>query len=161
MKILNIKIIHDIDECPDLSFLGEYSSTRAKFSFDRQVLGHMGRNEYRYFNPAQNPFHGKTQAEKKEIAKYAKEDYERFESFNNQNWHMIGIWASAKIQVTKDGPIQTIRSGGLWGIESDSDRQYIDQVESEETSTLSTELQSMGFKRKYILKALENIQRPD
>lgn len=158
-KILSITIHHKLDECPDLSFLGEYSSKRARFSFDRKVLGDWNRNEYEYFNPYQNPFNGKTQAEKKEICKYAKQDYERYESYNNQHWHMIGILAEAKIQVSDI--IQRITSGGLWGIESDSNKEYINQVESEELSALSHELEALGFKRKQILKAQENIQRPD
>lgn len=139
----SITIKHYIDDNPDTSFLGEYSNRRAKFSFDRKVLGDMGRNEYRYFNPGINPLEGKTQSERKELYKYALQDYERMESLNKGNWWFIGIKAEATIII--NNVIQTISSGGLWGIESGSDRDYIKDIEKEELNNLVEQLKELGF----------------
>jgi len=149
-QILSIVIKHVIDESPDTSYLGEYSSRRAKFSFDRKVLGDQERNEYRYFNPYPNPFDGKDQKEKREMAKQAKQNYKRIESLKNGNWHYIGIRAEAEINI--NGIIQNITSGGLYGIESDSGRDYIEEIEKEELNNLKDQLKELGFSEKQINK---------
>lgn len=149
-KIESIKIKHEIDDFPDTSYLGEYSNKRARFSFDREVLRDMNRGEYRYFNPAINPFDGKTQSEKKEYAKQAKQDYERMERLNRGNWHYISIRAEATVII--GNVIQTISSGGLWGIESDSGDDYIKEIEKEELDNLAEILKELGFKESQINK---------
>ena len=68
---------------------------------------------------------------------------DRLESYRNGEFAFIGIFARAN--VTVDGVIQTIQSAGLWGIESDSDEQYLKDVESEEISSLAGILESLGF----------------
>ncbi len=142
-EISSIKIKQYFDSDPDTSFLGEYSNKRAKFSFDRQFLGDMNRNEYRYFNPYPNPLEGKTQKERKELYQWAKQNYERMESLNNQNWFFFGLKAEAEIII--NGVIQNISSGGLWGIESDSNRSYIEDIIKEEIADLKDQLKEIGF----------------
>jgi hypothetical protein len=132
-----------IDDNPDTSYLGEYSFHRAKFSFDREFLGDMNRGEFRYFNPYVNPLTGKTQKEKKNLYIDAKRDYERMESLKNGNWCYIGIRAEAEINI--NGVIQEITSGGLHGIESDSGRDYIEEIEKEELNNLKSQLKEIGF----------------
>jgi hypothetical protein len=149
-KILSIKIKHVIDDNPDTSYLGEYSNHRAKFSFDREFLHDINRGEYKYFNPCINPLQGKTQKEKKDLFLQAKRDYERMESLNNGNWCYIGIRAEAEINI--NGVIQYITSGGLYGIESDSGRDYIEEVEKEELKDLKDQLKELGFSEKAINK---------
>jgi hypothetical protein len=74
---------------------------------------------------------------------YARQDSERLAAYNRGDWHMQGCWAVAKVIV--DGTCQTIRSAGLWGIESDSDDGYRREVEEEERENLLGILESLGF----------------
>ncbi len=48
-------------------------------------------------------------------------DFERMESYGT-DWWMVGIWA--QVEVVVNNIIQSITSGGLWGVESDSGRDY-------------------------------------
>ena len=63
---------------------------------------------------------------------------ERLAAYRAGEWHCIGIRARATflIGLGHGGLIQAIESPGLWGIESDSDPEYLDQVFSEEAETL-------------------------
>jgi hypothetical protein len=138
--------------------------------------GDMGRHEYRYFNPSFNyvskdgkPTDGLTP---EEVRKYVRQDYDRMESLNSGNWCYLGIRADAEIvsvygrkstlsdTVTTGGygPVQTIRSGGLWGIESDSDKSYFAEVAQEELSALRTELKAIGFSTRAISKAFKSVE---
>jgi len=73
----------------------------------------------------------------------APEFEDRLRQYRNGDFSYIGISAEAEIVV--DGVSQTITSGGLWGIESDSDGQYLSEVEQEEVDQLKAILQSLGF----------------
>jgi hypothetical protein len=137
-KIESIKIVYEIDECPDTSYLGEYSNTPDKdgYFIDRRERGDMSRNEYRYFNvgcgdPA-----------------YIEQDYARMEALNKGVWYFIGIHAEAKVRTSIDtgGGMQrqTMKSGGLWGIESDFDKDYIQEVAQDECLNLRTQLVSFN-----------------
>jgi len=116
--------------------------------------GDMGRGEYRYFNPSFNYVdkNGAALPENtpEEVRKYVRQDYERMESLNRGAWCFVGVFAEAEVQTNGMSTIQTIRSGGLWGIESDSDRDHFRMVESEELETLRTELHAIGFSKRAI-----------
>ena len=66
---------------------------------------------------------------------------DRFQQYQNGEFGFIGIRAEAEIVV--NGVCQIITSGGLWGIESDSDRQYLSEVEQEEVDQLKAILGSL------------------
>jgi hypothetical protein len=68
---------------------------------------------------------------------------DRYQQFQNGDFRFIGIQAEAEIVI--DGVCQTITSGGLWGVESDSDRSYLSEVEQEEVEQLKAILRSLGF----------------
>jgi hypothetical protein len=68
---------------------------------------------------------------------------DRLQQYRNGDFSFVGISAEAEIVV--NGVCQMITSGGLWGIESDSDRQYFSEVEQEEVDQLKAILQSLGF----------------
>jgi hypothetical protein len=53
--------------------------------------------------------------------------------------------------------IQEVRSGGLWGIESDSDQSYFAEIEKEELSSLVTILEELGFERTAIDEACADL----
>jgi len=131
--------------------------------------GDMGRHEYQYFNPSFNyvdkqdkPRDGLTPDE---VRKYVRQDYERMESLNAGHWGYIGIRAEAEIMpnIKKEnseswyGTIQNISSGGLWGIESDSEKSYLESVAQEELAGLKSELLALGFSRRAISIAFKSI----
>jgi uncharacterized protein Smg (DUF494 family) len=126
-------------------------------------------NEYRYFNPSSNYVDEKDKPRDNlhpaEIRKYVKQDYERMERLNRGDWWYIGIRAKAEIKLNTDdrgiGVVQTVSSGGLWGIESDSDASYIAEIEQEQISDLKRELTAIGFSKRAISKAFQNVERSE
>lgn len=127
-------------------------------SFDCSCIGNdWNRREYRYFNPCHENYKG---LEPAEIREYCLQDYARMESLNRGDFCFIGIRAEAQVQLTGD-LVQRISSGGLWGIESDSDSAYMDSVEREELSALKTELLALGFSKRAIAVAFKSIEREE
>jgi hypothetical protein len=82
------------------------------------------------------------------------------ESLNNGQWSYIGISAQAEVLTNTDklSTVQRITSGGLYGIESDSDRVYLESVEKEELESLKAELSAIGFSSRAISKAFQSIE---
>lgn len=118
----DIRIVYAVDENPDLSFYGEYSQKPGKFHIDRKERGDMERNQYQYFNSGEGD------------AEYLEQNYERMEAYNAGNWHMMGVWAEANIEMK--GVTQRIRSGGIWGVESDSGKENINELAQEQLNEL-------------------------
>lgn len=81
----------------------------------------------------------------KEAAKCRAEDKARLAAFNRGEWHMLGIRAVAKIEIHRPGYIvhYELESPGLWGIESDSEERYFDEVFREECETLKRDIQAI------------------
>lgn len=71
---------------------------------------------------------------------------------------MIGIIAKAEV-VSAQGICQTIRSGGLWGIESDSGKEYLEEIATEELGQLREELAGLGFSDRQIYYAIQRVER--
>ncbi len=143
--IRSLKVYRMIDIDPDLSYLGMYGNSAttprlignsAATPIDRQERGDMQRGECRYFYPAMT-------GEETGNPESPEQDYQRCEDYNRGGWCMIGIQASAEVVV--DGVIQDINSGGLWGIESDSDDSYLRSVAHEQLSELKSILESLGI----------------
>lgn len=111
--------------------------------------GEVARNEYRYFN---GPIENYKGCSPEEMRKYIAQDYARAEARNNGGWHYIGIRAEATIKI--GDTLQTISSGGLWGIESDSDDAYLNSVEFDEIANLRAQLTALGFTPRAIDKAV-------
>jgi hypothetical protein len=151
-------------------------------------MGDWKRNEYRYWKPGPNHFPHRPESwahvTADEIAEsferlpakmkarriefqcvpalldhfYVLEDYRRCEALNNGDWNYIGVIAKAKL-VGMGGVIQTLRSGGLWGIESDSDEEYIRQVEDEELKGWAEILRGFGFDAQAVERAVKVARR--
>ena len=133
--------------------------------------GDMDRNEYRYFNPSFNyvdkqdkPLDGLTA---QDVRKYVRQDYERMERLRAGDWCYIGIRAEAEIAIfqPKQHPLdpdqattQTITSGGIYGVESDSKREYLESIGKEELASLKTQLLALGFSRRAISQAFKNVE---
>ena len=115
------------------------------------------RRTYRYFNAPVENYKGESP---EDIRKYARQDYKRMEDLNNGHFGFIGISAEAQVQLTGD-TVQRITSGGLWGIESDSEKSYLESVEQEELGQLKTELTALGFSKRAIAKAFQSIVRKE
>lgn len=145
-RIERVWIERAVDSEPDTSWLGEYSSVEGPGAIDRKARGEMGRNEHRWFVPAR--------------AASAEADYRRMESLNAGDWHFVGVIAKALI-VSANGVCQTLRSGGLWGVESDSEAEYLASVEAEELAALRAELEALalGFGKRAVAYAFGNVER--
>lgn len=155
------ELARDIDEC-DCSRAGRWSG-----------------REYRYFNSASLCSFEKSgmtdrKAWAEEMRKYARQDYERMESLNAGHWCFIGIRAEAEIGLpvlANKGCVhghevyythtQNITSGGLWSIESDSDKSYLESVEKDELSDLRGQLKALGFSTRAISSAFKSIERKE
>lgn len=108
MQIDSIRIVREIDECPDLSWL-------------EQTDAEMGEG-----------FEANSKA--------------RLADYGN-GWCMIGIRAEATVSYPigqGSRRLETFRSGGLWGIESDSDASYFAEVAREELNDLRQHLEAFG-----------------
>jgi hypothetical protein len=112
--------------------------------------GDMERGELRYFNGNVENYTGESP---EDIRKYVRQDYERMERLNRGDWAYIGVRADAEIIV--DGISQDISSGGLWGVESDSDRAYLAEIDGEQLSELRDQLRALGFGTRAISAAFK------
>lgn len=65
-----------------------------------------------------------------------------------ESWYMEGCYAEAEIHIPAQqggfSTIQRIRSGGLWGIESDSDDDYKHEIEQEQLANLKGQLEQLN-----------------
>lgn len=147
-KILGVHLIHDVDDNQDTSWLGEYSSQpKGDVYIDRRERGERG-----YFNVSSN-YKGDTLSNQ---LKYMEQDYQRMEALNRGDWCFIGIRAKAEIVLNE--VTQSIHSGGLWGIESDSESCHLKEVEREELEGLKRELLAIGFSERQIDEAFKNVK---
>jgi hypothetical protein len=133
--ITKISIIRQTDLCPDLSYLGKYSSDYTRGAVDRKAVGDMRRDEYQYFIPANDSG--------------IWDDYRRYEEYNNGQWTILYIYAEALIRLSNGS--MTIRSNGIGGVESDGD---YENIENEVLSDLKTILVEEGFG----VKEIEDIE---
>jgi hypothetical protein len=161
-RILEVKIVREVDIDPDTSYYGEYSNTpNSEFSIDRATDEFQGdidagrewldriqsrieneqtaceehiytfdetcsiceqekisqnaldtiqelkesepfanvswnSNEFRYFNPSDN-YQGESA---EDIRKYVRQDFERMEGYNRQEWEYVGVYATAEVQLS-------------------------------------------------------------
>lgn len=157
-KISKITVKHILDEFPDTSFIGEYTDNLEdgvivrefdKFYEDLteeelENIPSRGR-EFRCFKP----YSGGENPGTEDYKKYGFQDYQRMEQLNRGHFCFIGIKAEAEILTSQNNGqswlINSFSSGGLWGIESDSDKSYIEDVEKEQIEELFSELKEIGF----------------
>lgn len=150
-QILDIKIEHLHDDDPDTSWLGKYSTKKEKFAIDRKMMGVLEHRiwEYQYFIPA-NPPTSKCRRARSYEWKFCLDDFWTMEKINRGDIWFIGIRAVARILV--NDTIETIHSGGLYGIEQPSlDNSHVEEVEQEQMKELYDILKQLGFKDSDIL----------
>ncbi len=118
--------------------------------------GDADRGEYRYFNGCVENYKGESP---EGIRKYVRQDYERMERLQRGDWCFVGIRAEAEILLPLGDAsiVQEITSGGLWGVESDSEREYLSEIETEELASLREQLGAVGFSTRAITRALKTL----
>jgi hypothetical protein len=165
---------YNADDCPTCAEIwgGQDAVESLQYLADEMTecdcgfSGYWDTREYRYFNPNYQNYEGLPE---EDIRKYCRQDFDRMESLNSGQWCYIGICAEAEVilNVQADGPgkwhgvTHKITSGGLWGIESDSDRAYITETEKDELANLRDELLAAGFSRRAVSQAFKNVQEVD
>ena len=167
-RIDTIRIRQEADEDPDLSMLGEYGAAWREGAVDREEdNGFLDRRECRYWYPGPNHYphdpknwahvsaedRAKVRKQYGSLAKadhaYMMQDYRRMEAYEAGVWGMLGIRAEATVSypVSEDSGyrrLETFRSGGLWGIESDSGTDYFAEVKEAELADLKGHLEAFG-----------------
>lgn len=121
--------------------------------------------EYRYFNSASVEASNSDEDNRK----YAQWDYKEMTGLQNNEWGYIGVKAEAKIAIPdggvtskgETGIVQTIHSGGLWGIESHSEPEYLTQIENEQLDELRDQLHAIGFSKRAIAASFRNVERKE
>lgn len=83
------------------------------------------------------------------------ENEDRRQEYERGNFTFVGVVAEADLTV--EGTTQTIRSGGIWGVESD-DKEYIESVADDEYADLRKILKTMGVATSELPNKLEKRQ---
>ena len=153
----------------DLSDALDVLSTAQDESYECDCNLSWDRRTYRYFNPGSvEPFDARASWIPADVTdkhayweramhENAILDYDRMERLNAGDWAFIGI--DAKAEVVIGNVCQTLHSGGLWGIESDSEESYLQEEESNQLAELRTILYEMGFSKRAIATAVEERKR--
>lgn len=70
----------------------------------------------------------------------------RMTGWRNGDWCFMGVMAKATVCVIKNGhgTSYEITSAGLWGVESDSDDEYVLSIFKEETEALVADIRTMA-----------------
>lgn len=146
-RIESVKFVREHDTDADSSYLGAYSARPGAddVTIDRQERGDMGRNEFRYFIAANS-------ARETGNPESVEQDYNRAEALNRGDWCYVGVYAVAEVVIA--GTVQKIRSGGLWGIESDSGRDYFEELRAEQLAELKEQLRAIGLSARAVRLAL-------
>ena len=155
-QIESIKIEWLVDEFSDASYIGEYTDNYDPTSFVAvgehagELAGHVPDDElpekcreYRYFKPVAGDEKPATD-KRTRYYKYGLQDFKQMDGLNRGDWCFLGCIAKAVIK-TDAGRIETLTSGGLWGIESEMDEAYKTQVENEQIEELREHLESFGL----------------
>ena len=125
---------------------------------DERNAGEPERGHYRYFIPNA----GGEPVGCSDWRTYAAQDYARAVALARGDWHFVGVIAKAEIRLTEGGPVQVVRSGGLWGVESDSGAEYFAEIEEEQLAELRAELCALGFGAwavSYAIKRAERVEQ--
>jgi len=141
VKIKSVRIKWIYDEYPDVSWL------------DRTAEDHYGKDGSNWDHVSDTDKavtvekYGSLMAA---CEHYARQDQERLQAFYDGEWHMAGCVARATVAYTQKGfsvyigRREEFSSGGLWGIESDSDDGYREEVEKEQLANLKEHLEQFG-----------------
>jgi hypothetical protein len=82
---------------------------------------------------------------------------ERKAEYRSGDFSFVGVRAEAEVQLETNGAIQRLTSGGLWGVETDSDRTYFASIGREELADLKSTMESAGFSKRAIATACKGV----
>ena len=156
------KIPVEMERDYDGKFIGkkepEYSTTRNEYSgfkpcnhipFDKKNWSHVSRKDksavIKQYGSLENASYA-----------YAMSDYNRMESLNNGHWSYICIMVETTV-TTNTGMVDTIRES-LCGIESDSGKDYINEIISDLKYQVKDQLRKMGFSDDGINASVDNAE---
>lgn len=73
-------------------------------------------------------------------------DEDRRAAYERDDWYFLGVQARAIVTIVTSGAgiTYTLESAGLWGIESDSDEAYFDEVFEAEKQDLQDDLRRLA-----------------
>jgi hypothetical protein len=73
---------------------------------------------------------------------------DRRKEYANGDFHFLGLCASVELAIPYGAGaiLQTIKSPGLWGVESDSGEEHFNEIFQEEADTLAGMLRELGVK---------------
>jgi hypothetical protein len=85
----------------------------------------------------------------------------RLKAYYANDWWLIGVQVCVEITMST-GAMFTLRSPGVWGVESDAPRDYVESIAREEfDSYLSDDLGELGFTSDGIEAALAQVSWVD
>ncbi len=67
---------------------------------------------------------------------------DRLRAYERGDFGFMGVVAEVEVDV--EGTIQTIRSAGIWGVESDSDDDHVQELAEEEREDLLSQLNALN-----------------
>jgi hypothetical protein len=149
--LLSVKVRRKLDPDPDPSYLGEWTDDLAEWNILRAAGDYVANlpddyptpprgREYRAFRPEA----GGERPGSPRYQQYGLRDYTRMEALERGDWHFVGLYAEAKVGMP-NGVVQTLRSRGLWGIESDSDHEHLTDIARDELDQLADDLKALGL----------------
>jgi hypothetical protein len=146
-KLISITYKTELDEFADLSYIGTFDDKpKDEFAINHKERNG-GRNSYEWFNPQPGTC---------ETQEHAEQAYNRLIEFESGYCSTVGIRAIAHVRTSNDGISwqgHEIQSPGLWGIESDSDKTYLDDIKCEQFRDLADSLREFGFTQEEIESA--------
>lgn len=151
-KIESITIYHTVDTDADTSMLGKFTdevsadliccATGEYYKdMDSGPIPSKG-HQYRSFKPCA----GDEKPGTKDYYKYGLQDWNRMDKLMKGDYCYLGITAKASVSYKIGGGnyrLESLSSGGLWGIESDSG-DYLKEVEEEQLADLLEHLKAFS-----------------
>ena len=178
ITVESVKVKRILDESPDTSFIGEYTNKWNKWAICRHCGQYIADyiptddNDYPVHNcPTSNreynyfmPYAGGEKPGTDEYRKYGLQDFKRMERLNNGDWCFIGIVAECVVKYpigSGNYRLEKFTSGGIWGIESDSDSTFIDEMTNEQLSDLERHLSTFGVNLENWAELVKDLELTD
>jgi len=152
--IRKIEIREVPDDCPDLSYLGNFTDEYTEGAIDLHEERITTTSwSPRYFVPAYSEAErikdmredgtGRPMKTIRNLAHLACIDDARRVLSHGDGWYMMGVTAEAEVTYeTEAGHLRITKfdSGGIWSVESDSDQGHLDEIRNEELDDLKRHL---------------------
>ena len=147
LRLETIRYVHQFDNSQSIDYLGEWRDRPDKEfnTVDNGIGPDLSMREYRFFVAANV-----------EDAQQAYKNYNRVRALSRGEWYFIGIYVKAELVFENEeggGIVHSVRTPGVWGIESDGDKGYLSEIRSGQLETLIDMLSAMGISQEQIEQA--------